>query len=470
MDMTAGLKRLVDPQRMLKPEQVVGEIPPAGKIYRKMYDIAWPSTVESVLIGLVGMVDTMMVGRLGSGAIAAVGITNQPRLIALSVIMALNVAVTAVVSRRTGQKDMESANRCLRQTLTLTVLLTALFAGLCFAFARPLLTFAGAGSDTIDDAVIYFQITMAGLIFNTLTMTINAAWRGTGRTKISMTTNLTANLVNVVFNYLLINGKFGFPRLEVAGAAIATVIGSFVGFVMAAVTLFKKDAPLSLRSKVTWKFDKATMNPVMDITASAFIEQVFMRIGFFLYAKIVASLGTDDFATHQICMNIMSLSFTFGNGLQAACTALVGQSLGAKRPDMAMIYVKVGQRIGFLLSCMLASVIYFGARWLMGLFTTEEDIIVRGIPLLTILSITCFAQISQIVYSGCLRGAGDTRYVAFVSMISIMMVRPGLSWLLCYPVGIGLIGAWWGVLIDQYLRWVFTMIRFAGGKWTKIKV
>jgi len=302
-------------------------------------------------------------------------------------------------------------------------------------------------------------------------LTINAAQRGAGNTKISMTTNLTANLVNLIFNYLLIGGHLGFPKLGVAGAAIATVLGSIVGFGMALYSVLgRRHHFLCLRSPAPWSFDKGTMKSLTHISSSALVEQVFMRIGFFTYAKIVAGLGTDAFATHQICMNIMSMSFTFGDGLQVACAALVGQNLGAKRPDLSIIYGKVGQRIALCISALLSLLFFTCAGPLMRLFTTDAEIVREGIPLLYITAIVTYAQISQVVYSGCLRGAGDTRYVAMVSMVSIMVVRPLLSYVLCYPIGMGLIGAWVGVLIDQYMRLFATMPRFSSGKWTKIQV
>ena len=462
--------RFFQPAGMVRPELVRGEIPPAKTVYRTAIDMAWPSTVESVLVGLVGMVDTVMVGTLGSDAIAAVGITNQPKLIVLAVIMSLNVGVTAIVARRTGEGDRVSANRVLKQVIILCTVLTAVMSVAAFIFARPLLLFAGAGLDIIDDATIYFQIIVAGLIFNSLSMTINAAQRGAGNTRISMSTNLTANLVNVVFNYLLIGGNLGFPRLGVAGAAVATVLGSAVSLGMAIASLLHRDRFLTVLEKEPWRFDGTVLKSLANISSSAFVEQVFMRIGFFIYAKIVASLGTTDFATHQICMNIMSLSFTFGDGLSVASAALVGQSLGAKRPDMAIIYGKTGQRMAFAISGLLSVVFFLLAPQLIMLFTDEAAIIRDGTPLIYIIAIVVYAQISQVVFSGCLRGAGDTKYVAVVSMISIMVVRPTLSWILCYPAGLGLIGAWYGVLIDQYIRLFATMPRFSSGKWMTIKV
>ncbi|MDD4796968.1 MAG: MATE family efflux transporter [Eubacteriales bacterium] len=470
MKIAQYVKRFFTPRYMIQPENIKGELPSTQEIYTTAYNMAWPSTVEAVLMGLVGLVDTIMVGTLGSSAIAAVGITNQPRMIVLAIIMSLNVGVTAVVARRTGEGDRLSAIRCLKQCFVVCAVLSLLFGAVAFFYAQPLLSFAGAGADIIDDATIYFRILMVGLIFNGLTLTINAAQRGAGHTRIAMRTNIAANLVNVVFNYLLINGRFGFPRLGVAGAAIATVLGSAVGFTMALRSVLYPDHFLTLRHNSSWKFDMRTLKSITNVSSSALVEQVFMRVGFFTYAKIVAGLGTTAFATHQICMNIMSLSFTFGDGLSMACSALVGQNLGARRPDMALIYGKVGQRIALVISAVLSLIFFTLARPLLILFTDEAPIIQAGIPLLYLTAVISYAQISQVVLSGCLRGAGDTRYVALVSMVSIMLVRPSLSYLLCYPAGLGLIGAWVGVLIDQFLRLSATLPRFSSGKWTRIRI
>lgn len=470
MNIFSFIKRFFTPRYMIKSEKIVDDLPSTREIYSTAYHMAWPSTIEAVLVGLVGLVDTVMVGSLGSSAIAAVGITNQPRMIVLAIIMSLNVGVTAVVARRTGEKDQRSAVRCLKQCMLISAALSLLFGAIAFLYARPLLRFAGAGLDIIDDATIYFRILMVGLIFNTLSLTMNAAQRGAGNTRIAMRTNVAANLVNVVFNYLLINGHFGFPRLEVAGAAVATVLGSAVSFLMALRSLLYPDHFLSLRHKSSWMFDMRTIKSITNISSSALVEQVFMRIGFFTYAKIVAGLGTDAFATHQICMNILSLSFTFGDGLSMACSALVGQNLGAKRPDLSIIYGKVGQRIALVISSILSLIFFTLAKPLMMLFTTDPAIVQAGIPLLHLTAIISYAQISQVVLSGCLRGAGDTRYVAFVSMISIMLVRPTLSYILCYPLGMGLIGAWVGVLIDQFMRLSATLPRFSSGKWVNIRI
>lgn len=202
--------------------------------------MAWPSVVESFFVAFVGMVDSMMVSKLGSYAVAAVGLTTQPKFVGLAMFIAINVAVSALVARRKGQDDRADANRVLMTALLFVLFSGAIVSVLCVAFAEPIIRFAGSESDTHDSAVEYFRIIMGCILFNIITLVINAAQRGSGNTKISMRTNLTSNVVNVIGNYLLINGNLGFPALGVRGAAIATVIGSAVACGMAVFSLFGK--------------------------------------------------------------------------------------------------------------------------------------------------------------------------------------------------------------------------------------
>lgn len=464
------VKRVFSCKYMVKPEYVKGELPMTKDGYRATLKIAWPSIVEAILVSLVAAVDTMMVGSLGPKAIAAVGITNQPRFILLAVILSLNVGVTAVIARRKGADDIKGANSCLKQCLIFSVLFGTTLAMTGIIFARPLLTFAGAHVDIIDTSVTYFRIILVGMIFNSICLTINAAQRGIGNTKISMYTNITANLVNVIFNALLINGLFFFPTLGVTGAAIATTLGNIVALLMALRSVIKNQGFLDITTKIPWTFDKQTISSVFNVSSSAMVEQVFLRIGFFFYAKMVATLGTTSFATHQICMNILNLSFAVGDGFSIAASSLVGQSLGAKRPDKAMLYASITQRLALIASTLLFMFYIFGRNFLVGLFTTETSIIEQGSIILIIIAFTTHVQTSQVIISGALRGAGDTKYVARTSFISIAVVRPLLTWILCFPAGLGLIGAWIAVFIDQNIRLIINMLRFRTGKWTRIEL
>ena len=464
------LKRFFSIDYMLRKNEILGTLPTTREVYKNSFNMSWPCAFEAVLVSLVGSIDIMMVGGLGAEAIAAVGLTNQPKFVLLAMIFSLNVGVTAIVARRKGAEDFKGANSCLKQSIILSFIISLIMAISGYIYAHEIMIFAGAGEDVINDSVAYYKILMVSIVFTSLSLTINAAQRGVGNTKISMRTNVVANIVNLIFNYFLINGVWIFPRLEVRGAALATTLGSIVGFLMSVFSVYYNTRVLDLRGRGNWKFDKATMKAFLSISGSSVVEQVFMRIGFFSFAIIVAALGTIAFATHQICMNVINLSFCFGDGLSAAAASLVGQNLGAKRPDKAKIYGKTGQRMAFIVSTVLFFLFILARKQIIMLFNSEEHIVSLGGTIMIIIAFTTHAQTSQTVYNGCLRGAGDTKFVALISFISIALIRPALAWVLCFPANLGLKGAWIALFADQTMRYILGKKRFDSGKWTEIKI
>ena len=456
--------------RLLRNTQILGDIPDYRSLLISTIHIAWPSILESFLIALVAMVDTIMVGTIGSQAIASVGLTTQPKFIGLAVFISLNVAISAIVARRRGEGDRADANRVLMQALLLTLLLTAVVSTISILFANQIIRFAGSHPETHADAVAYFRIIMGGLICNTISMVINAAQRGSGNTKIAMRTNLVSNSVNVVFNYLLIGGKLGFPRLGVTGAAIATVIGSACACGMSIRSLLHPDHFIFLHGVQHARFERKTLSAIFKIGSSTLAEQIFMRVGFLTYSILVAKLGTIAFATHQIGVNLLTLSFSFGDGLSVAAIAMVGRSLGEQRPDMARLYGGICQRFATLFSAGLAVIFLSLGREIFMLFSRDPQILQYSRTITLFLSIITFLQISAVVFAGCLRGAGDTVYAAIVSLISVTFLRPIFGWLFCYPLGLGLTGAWLGLTADQATRFTLTWLRFRSGRWTRYKI
>jgi Na+-driven multidrug efflux pump len=169
-------------------------------------------------------------------------------------------------------------------------------------------------------------------------------------------------------------------------------------------------------------------------------------------------------------MNIMTISFAVGDGVSIACSSLVGQSLGAKRPDLAIIYGKTSQRIGFLIAVVLGLLIAIFRVEIISLFNTDPQIISSGSIIMLILSVIMLFQIAQVITIGSLRGAGDVKFVAYISLLSVTIIRPLLTYIFAYPLGWGLTGAWASVLLDQSLRYLIGKWRFAQAKWTRIEV
>ena len=249
-------RRFYAPDYMLKPHQKKEEHYNTGEFYKTFLKMAWPAVAESFLLGLVSFVDTIMVSTVGTNAVAAVGLTNQPRFLFMAVFIALSIGVTAIVSRRKGENRREDANKCLAQSLSIVLVLGIVLVTVAILFAEPLILFSGAKEETLADAVNYFRIIMIGMLFTSISTTVNAAQRGSGNTRISMTTNVTANVVNCIFNAFLINGLLFFPKLGVTGAAIATLMGNVVACIMSLASVFGKNGFLRLHLGDLFKFRK----------------------------------------------------------------------------------------------------------------------------------------------------------------------------------------------------------------------
>ena len=456
----------------------------------------------SMAVGGIAAI-SLMVGGIGTEAIAAVGLVGQSRMLMLCMFFAMNTGITAVVARRKGQGDREDANRTLRTSLLIIFLMSLVMTVVGQLVARPLMRLAGAKADTIDDAEIYFRIVTAVLPFNALSMAMCAAQRGIGNTRITLYVNVTSNVVNVFLNWLLINGIWIFPRWEVKGAAIATAIGLCVGLVLACISLVRRHEGdmgfLRLSVKDDWRFSLPAARAVVKVGGNSMLEQIALRIGFFLYARLVADLGTQAYASHVVCMQFLNLSFTFADGIGVASTSLVGQMLGRERPDLSHLYGKIAQRIAVVGAVLLASVIVIFRYPLVGLFTDDPTVARLSANVMLIVALFQPLQMLSVITSGALRGAGDTKFVARVMLICVAIIRPVLAfsaiklitqfftpvyaeaafagaaatltyWLAYEAPEWALLGAWAASLVDMALRMGLVMKRFNGGKWHSIKV
>lgn len=437
-------------------------------LIKRTAKVAWPAIVESFFVAVVSFVDSYMVSQLGAYAVAAVGLTTQPKFICLALFIAISTSVSALVARRKGQGERGSANRILITALLCSLVALVVISIVAVVFANEFMHLVGSEPDTHDSSVIYFRIIMGGSIFNIITIVINAAQRGSGNTRIAMSTNLASNLVNVVFNYLLINGNFGFPRLEIAGAAIATVLGTVVGCGMSIASLYRKDSfvsvPYMIKNKL--RATKRAFKDIASFAANICVEQLALRFGFFVSALLVANLGTNSFAAHQVGMNILHLSFAFGEGLQVAAVTLIGESLGRGEKALAKKYGNICQSMGLAISIVL-----FGILLLVGgtvyrlYFPGEQEIIDIGIVIVRFITVIVLCQVSQVIFMGSLRGAGDIRFTTIACTLSIAIFRPLISYLTAYVMGLEIMGIWIGIFADQVLRLLLTAFRFRSGKW-----
>ena len=458
----------------------VGKVPlPEGvskkRLTRDVVMLSWPSLLELILSQLTTFVDQIMVGRIpgevGVIGLAAVGLAGSPKFTLMTAIQALNIGATAVIARSRGQQDQERANRVFRHAMLLNLILSAVLMVVGIFGAEWMVRFMGPeiSETTIQASAQYLRIQFCGFVPLCLTFTMTATLRGVGNSRIPMIYNTVANVVNVVFNYVLIYGKLGFPALGVAGASIATVIGQTVAFVIALTVVLRKKSYLYISFKERFSFDRVILGNMVQVGLPAMLEQVLMRIGIIIYTRTVSSLGDLQYATHQILLSIQSFSWLLGQAFSTASTTMVGQSLGRRRTDMAVIYLNRTRSLARWASLALMVLIIVLRSVIVGLFTTDAVVIAMGAEIMFLIALGLPVQTDSFVITGGLRGAGDTRFTAMAVLVTVLIVRSVLATLLVTVLGWELWGAWIAFLVDLLARATMIYFRYYSGVWKGIK-
>lgn len=443
---------------------------PQKEIQQKVIALAWPAVTEQLLITLFGMVDMMMVGRVGPMAIAAVGLTNQPIMLALAVFQALTVGTTTLISRFIGGRQLKEANATVRQSLILVAFLGVLVSVLVFVFARPLVIFMGATEGALHYATTYLQVISLGLLPQAIEMSVAAVLRGSGDTRTPLKFSLIANAFNMVGNYLLIGGRLGFPALGVLGAGLSTTLSRLIGCGLALYIIFSGKALLHISLKDDFKPRPDLISRLFRVGLPAMVEQFLMRFGNIVFTKAVSGLGMVTYAAHQIGMDVQNLSFTPGYGFGMAATSLVGRSLGQERPDKAECYGWETRRVGQYVALVMALVFFFAGKPIACLFTRDIDVINTTAMVLKVSAFILPFQSTQFVLGGALRGAGDMRWPLLATLIGVLGIRGFLALFFIRIMNLGVLGAWYALFIDQLTRSTIVYLRFKSNHWQRKKV
>lgn len=431
-------------------------------IKREVWHIGIPAIIESLFTTLVSIIDTKMVAGLGVAAISAVSVTNQPRLFVFSLFFAVNVTVSALIARCVGQNNQKKANELFVSAFILTVISCLIISVFCVAAAGPIMLVCSGQKDTMALSVSYYRIVMGGMIFNILFMLINSALRGCGYTKITMQTNIVSSLVNICFNYLLINGRFGFPRLGIQGAAIATVLGTAVALVISIVKLFDTDffvnAHYILKEHI--RLSKRVSQEFFGMWKNICMENLLTRMGFLLCSMVSARIGSFDLSIYSIGMTLVNISFAFGDGLQSAAVALVGRSAGEKNSSKVKNYTTAIQKCGFECAIVIGVMYAVLGRWYYSFFSSDPVFIHKGMIVCLIIALSGPVQIAQIIFNGVLKCMDCTKQTLWAAIVSVTIINPIIDYGFVFLFGMGLWGIWLGFIISQSVRLLMLLVLY----------
>jgi len=447
-----------------------GGSPVRRQVRRDLINLAWPTATEQLLGLTTQMVDMAFVGRVGAYAVAAVGVVTQPLWLTFGLAGAMGVGVIALVSRLTGAGDDESVERAVSTAAWLGLLLSLLLcAGLYFG-APQIVTAMGAPPDVHPHGVLYLKLLVPGLLGHYWFITMAAALRAAGETRIPMLLALGVNGLNVVLDWLLIFGHLGFPALGLAGAALATSIARLFGSAGLAVVLFRRQGPVALRWRTPWRFSPALAVRTLRVAYPSALERTASTLSMVVYAILINRLGTIAIATQQIAYVIEDIIWLVAFGLGTSCATLVGQSLGARNPDRARLAMLEGLRLGGIFTLSVAASYLLIPGVYMRIFTTEPDVIALGTMALRVAALADIPMGLVLILNGGLQGAGDTRAAAAFTLLGSWGVRLTLAYLMIDIFGWGLFGAWIAAACDWVVRLLLFWHRFERGRWREMAV
>lgn len=393
---------------------------------RRVIALAWPVIAQNLLETLIGVVDTLLVVRLGAAAIAGVGAALQIVFFLLAVLNAVTVGASILVAQAIGAGDVAGARRVAKQALAWGVLAALPLAALGAAAAGRLIGLLGVEADVAAVGTAYLRVSMITLPGLLLSFAAGAVLRGAGDTRTPLVVSVGANLVNAVLAYGLIYGQFGLPALGAVGSAWAAATGRALGAAVLVLILVRGRGGLSLRGRAGWRPRFGAVRRVLALGVPAAVEQALASGAFTALTVIVATLGTQQLATQRITFNALSLAFLPGFGFAIAASTLVGQSVGARRPGEAAAAARASAAWAVAWMVGVGTLYFAAAPWIIGLFSDDPGVIALGARSLRVLAAAQPLWGLLFVWSGVLRWAGDTRFPLVANSLSMWAVV-GLS-------------------------------------------
>lgn len=437
---------------------------------KNIFKLSIPVAIENVLHMSVFIIDAVMVGRLGTDALASIGLAGALYFTISMVFSSLSVGSASIVARHIGAKEKEAAQVVGAQAVLMSLILGVLVTPLLLVFAQKMLVLMSAEPQVSALGKSYLQIIGGFFIFRLIILACNGILRGAGDTKTPMKVTIVINCINILFNWLLIFGIGLFPRWGVAGAAWATAIAYTIGTVLLCTKLFTGRCILRISIRQIIQFHFESVKRIIRISIPAAIDAFLTQIGFLIFAKIVAILGTIPLAAHQIAIRVESISFMPGFALAVSTATLVGQSLGTKNVNLALLSMRRSCYFAMALMGFFAFIFLIFPAQMAMIFKPEPSVLSLAVVCVMIAALEQPALAIYMVYSGGLRGAGDTISPMIITIVGTLCFHVPISYLFGITLGWGLAGVWFGSALDWICRAIAIYILYRRGRWKRVKV
>jgi multidrug resistance protein, MATE family len=420
--------------------------PGSGSLRRRVFGLAWPTIAENLLQTMVGIVDTLLVARLGAEAIAGVGASLQVMFLVIGVLSSVSVGSSILVAQAIGAVDRRRANALAKQAVVWGAVLAVPLSVAGWLAAEPTGHWLGLAPDVAAITAGYLRVTLGGSLFLVLMYVCGAVLRGSGDARSPMMAMLVANLLNASLAFLLIFGHLGLPALGPQGSAWAALTGRAVATTLLLVALASGWRTVCIRSRGGWRPNLGVARRILALGVPAGAEQAVTSLGFVVFTMLMASQGTAMLAAQRITFNALSLAFLPGIGFGLATTALVGMSVGARRVELGGAAAAVAARWALLWMGAVSATYFVSAPLILSLFQPEPAVAEAGQQMLRIIALAQPGWALVFVYSGALRGLGNTLFPLAVNTGGIWLVVAITAVLLRF-MGTDAVTPWWGFVV-----------------------
>ncbi|MCF6401695.1 MATE family efflux transporter [Chitinophaga filiformis] len=441
----------------------------SGNINRAIFLLSVPMILEMVMESLFAVVDIFFVSKLGKHAITTVGLTESMMTLVYTAAFGLSMAATAVVARRTGEKDSDAAAHTAVQSLYVALVLAMAIAVTGIILAPDLLALMGASAEVIDNGHIYTRIMLGSNLIVMLLFLINGIFRGAGDAAIAMRSLWIANILNILLCPLLINGLGPIPALGLKGAALATTIGRGIGVCYQLYYLFGGKGLIRITARhirpdigVIWK--------LLKIAAGGTAQLLINTVSWIFLVRLIARFGEDAVAGYTIAIRIVIFTLLPAFGMANAAASLVGQNLGAGQPDRAETSVWRAAFFNMLFLGSISIFFFLAARPVVMIFTSDTAIVLQAAECLQLVSIGYIFYAYGMVLSQSFNGAGDTRTPTLINLVGFWLLQIPMAWILAVNYNMGPAGVFWAIAIAESCIAVAAIVIFRKGWWKRVKV
>lgn len=442
---------------------------------RKLFDNAAlkrliiPLVIEQFLAVFMGMVDMIMVSSCGEAAISGVNLADSINILLINILAALATGGAVVASQYLGKQEPENASRSAKQLIYSSLIFALVLAAGAMLFCKPILSFIFGSVDpeVMGNASTYFFITAISYPFLALYNSGASLFRAMGDSKISMKVSMITNTENIIGNYIMI-----FPlQMGVAGAAISTLVSRITGAIIMLILLKKEENPIHIKNYLHFEWSNSLVSKILSVGLPSGLENGIFQLGKILVQSLVSTFGLSAIAANSVGSTMASVCTIPAAAIGLSLVTVVGQCMGAGKPEQASYYMKKLTGIAYICIFVAATLTYLSLPFIFNLYQLSPETMTIARELAVSFCIACVIfWPASFTFPNGLRAANDARYTMVVSVLSMWIFRVGSAYVFAQYLNMGVMGVWLAMYLDWIVRLTFFIIRFKSGKWQRRKL